>query len=92
MIVSESECVNTRLDKAPENILEDVQRCFIAAGYSPIRRVDVSYLDGSIVLCGRVPTYYQKQIAQALAMAVPAVGQVVNLIEVMCQTGLPRSP
>ncbi|MBN1909237.1 MAG: BON domain-containing protein [Pirellulales bacterium] len=72
-----------RAGKSPDAALGEVRRRFTEASYTVLRQVDVQRRNGSIVLCGRVPSYHMKQIAQVMAMAVPAVRQVENRIEVL---------
>lgn len=46
------------------------------------RCVSCEYHEGVLLLRGRVPTYYLKQIAQAFVASVPGVEQVDNRIQV----------
>jgi osmotically-inducible protein OsmY len=51
--------------------------------YPTIRRVSCECDDqGVLVLRGRLPTYYQKQLAQEAVARLPGVTQVVNQTEV----------
>jgi hypothetical protein len=47
-----------------------------------LRRVECEFHDGLVVLRGRVPTYYVKQLAQSILLIDPAVEAIENLIEV----------
>ena len=66
--------------------LPDVQvRAQVALTSSPIyllRQLHVERLDDSLLLSGRVDTYYHKQLAQELVRAVCNDIQVVNAIDV----------
>jgi len=44
--------------------------------------VSCEYLEGVLLLQGRVPTYYLKQIAQTVVARVPGVERVDNRIQV----------
>jgi hypothetical protein len=62
-------------------LAERVKHALRDAGYSDLDAVDVS-IDGElVVLRGRVPSYYLKQIAQAVVIAVPGVAQCRNDVE-----------
>ena len=54
-----------------------------AAGYVPLRKVDVIARDGCIILKGTVPTYYLKQLAQSAAMSVSRVHAIDNRLDVL---------
>jgi osmotically-inducible protein OsmY len=64
------------------HLAERVERALHATGQGALRGVDVTAHARNVVLSGRVPTYYLKQIAQATALAVPGVHQVRNDLEV----------
>lgn len=49
-----------------------------ASGYAVLRSVKVEYDEDVVVLRGRVPTFYLKQVAQAVASKVPGVDLLVN--------------
>lgn len=51
-------------------------------GHTSLRRVEVSYSAGVIVLRGAVPSFYLKQLAQGTVMAVVGVVPVRNELEV----------
>jgi len=51
--------------------------------YSALRRVDCAYRAGRLVLCGCLPSYYLKQVAQEAVAGLEGVEQVVNRIEVV---------
>jgi osmotically-inducible protein OsmY len=63
-------------------LAECVQRALRATGRGPLRRIDVSVCAGVVILTGRVPRYFFKQLAQATALAVPEVTQLHNELEV----------
>jgi len=61
--------------------------------YVPLRNVQCSLFDGVLILWGRVPSYYLKQIAQSLVLGMPAVREVRNELRV-CPSpkGDPQTP
>jgi len=44
--------------------------------------IDVNVANGHVVLCGRVGSYYRKQLAQVAAMSVGGVESVENVLVV----------
>jgi osmotically-inducible protein OsmY len=63
-------------------LAERGERALRATGYAPLRGVKVTALGQMVILGGRVPSYYLKQVAQATALSLPGVGQVRNDLEV----------
>jgi hypothetical protein len=59
-----------------------VRGCLQECPIPSIREVSCEYDQGVIVLRGRVPTYYYKQLSQEAAARFDGVVQVVNNIEV----------
>jgi osmotically-inducible protein OsmY len=53
------------------------------SSYPQLRRVDVSFHEGLLVLRGRVPSYHFKQLAQVAVMAVPGFPGLRNELEVI---------
>lgn len=53
-----------------------------ATGFGPLRSVEVTVHERIVVLGGRVPSYYLKQVAQTTALAVPGTHQVRNDLHV----------
>jgi hypothetical protein len=53
-----------------------------SSGYRPLLRLDCEVRDGQAVLSGAVPTFYLKQLAQALLLRLPDLQGVRNLVEV----------
>jgi osmotically-inducible protein OsmY len=66
-------------------LAERVQRALRATGYLPLRGIDVIVQARLVILAGRVPSYYLKQVAQTTVLAVPGAEKVRNGLEV----GLP---
>jgi osmotically-inducible protein OsmY len=64
-------------------LAERVERALGATGYPPLRAVGASVCGRLVILQGRVPSYYLKQLAQATAMNVPGVRELRNDVEVV---------
>ena len=63
-------------------LAECVERALRATGYGSLRGVEVTARERMVILKGRVPSYYLKQVAQAAALAVPGGHQIRNDLEV----------
>lgn len=50
--------------------------------YRAVRGVSCEVRQGALVLRGRLPSFYQKQLAQEAVARVPGVSRVLNEIEV----------
>lgn len=64
------------------DLAERVGRALAATGYGPMRDIQVTVQARLVILEGRAPSYYLKQVAQASALAVPGVERVRNDLEV----------
>lgn len=53
------------------------------SGYSPLARLNCEVRDGRAVLSGVVPSFYPKQLAQALLLRLGEPQGVKNLLEVL---------
>jgi len=63
-------------------LAECVERALRATGYMPLRGLEVTVHARLVILAGRVPSYYLKQVAQAAALAVAGGHQIRNDMEV----------
>jgi len=63
---------------------ELAERALRSSPYLALRNVACEHRGGVLTLRGYLPTYYLKQIAQAVVARVEGVRQVVNDIEVVC--------
>ena len=61
---------------------EQIRQVLRGSGYSELRLVTVSARDEVVVLKGQVSCFYLKQIAQTVALAVPAVQKLSNELKV----------
>lgn len=50
--------------------------------------VEVSYCEGSVVLSGRVPSFYLKAVLQTAVGPLPSGCRVENRVDVVCCDGL----
>ncbi len=48
----------------------------------------VSYESGRLVLTGRLPSFYLKQVLQTLLEDLPGVTEIDNRMQVVCSSGL----
>ena len=74
----------TTLQQSQENLClaEHVERALCATGYGPLRDIEVLVQAQLVILGGRVPSYYLKQVAQTTALAVAGARQVRNDLDV----------
>lgn len=67
-----------------QQLIDAVELALRAIGRAALRGLVVEACRDAVVLHGRVPSYYEKQLAQATARQVVRGRQVVNEIEVVC--------
>jgi osmotically-inducible protein OsmY len=63
-------------------LAERVERALRASGYGPLRALGVAVQARLVILSGPVPSYYLKQVAQAIALTVPGAHAVRNALHV----------
>jgi osmotically-inducible protein OsmY len=63
-------------------LAERVERALCATGYGSLRGVKVTVRARDVILGGRVPSYYLKQVAQTTALTVPGARDVRNDLDV----------
>ena len=59
-----------------------VERALRATGYGSLRGIKVTVRARDVILGGRVPSYYLKQVAQTTALTVPGARHVRNDLDV----------
>jgi osmotically-inducible protein OsmY len=64
------------------HLAERAERALCATGYGPLCVIEVTVHARLVILKGRVPSYYLKQVAQTAALAVPGARQVRNDLDV----------
>lgn len=67
-------------------LAERIERVLSATGHGALRAVAVAVRDRVVILGGRVPSYYLKQLAQATALAVPGTHHIRNDLDVVQPT------
>lgn len=63
-------------------LADRIERALRTAGYGPLRGIQVTVDARLVILGGRVPSYYLKQVAQETALTVPGTHQVRNDLDV----------
>ena len=58
------------------------ERLFRESPYHPIRRLTCRYCDGVLIIAGRLPSFYLKQLAQTAVQDLKEVKRVDNQVEV----------
>jgi osmotically-inducible protein OsmY len=71
-----------RVGATRPEVAESARTALQKTGHGWLQRVEVVTEDAVIVLRGRVPSYYLKQIAQATVMAVAGVEVLRNELQV----------
>ena len=59
------------------------QQCLRQSPYMTVRNLSCAFEGGTLFLRGRLPSFYQKQLAQEAVAELEGVTQVVNQTEVM---------
>lgn len=77
-------------DSLPTSIAAQAKARLQASPYPSIRNIFCMYDEGILVLLGRVPSFFQKQLAQIAVANIEGVRQIVNRVEV--QDGAALSP
>ena len=72
-----------QLARAPNPLLRKVTDQFRGNTFPPLRAIRCEVRGDLVILRGQVPTFYLKQMAQALTGKVSGVRRVVNEIEVV---------
>ena len=66
-----------------QQVMEVAKGRLQASPYLPLAKVTCEYEDGVLLLQGRLPDFYHKQLAQHAVAEIPGVTQVVNDTEVV---------
>jgi len=64
-------------------LAQRVERALHVRGYRALRAVTVTVRGPLVILQGRVPSYYMKQMAQEAALEVPGVRKLRNDVQVI---------
>ncbi len=57
------------------------------SGYPTLANVACVYHEGALILSGRLPSYFLKQMAQTIAGQLQEVDEIVNQVQVVNSTG-----
>jgi len=68
---------------ADAHLASQIDRALRATGYLCLRNLAFLVAEGLVILRGRLPSYYMKQVAQATVRAVPGVGDVHDELDVV---------
>ena len=63
-------------------VAEQAKRCLAQSPYRTIQRLSCRFDEGVLTLHGRLPSFYQNQLAQEAVAGLDGVDQVVNLVQV----------
>ena len=77
----ETSCISR--DSCRVSICRQAMAILGKSPYLPLRTLRCNYEAGQLTLRGEVPTYYCKQLAQAVISKVACPNGVVNLVQVM---------
>jgi osmotically-inducible protein OsmY len=69
---------------ADRAVFEAVVQALRNTGHAALRDLDIEIEGGVVVLWGRVPSYYEKQLAQAAVQQATGTARIANGIEVVC--------
>jgi osmotically-inducible protein OsmY len=76
--IAEKTCTKQRLD--PAELAESHLR---SNSYLALKNISCEYQEGVLILKGYLPTYYLKQVAQAVVAPTEGVDRILNQIEVV---------
>lgn len=96
--ISPEESANCQLvDAAPRpasqadaRVAERIEQALRATGYQSLRDVEIFVADGLVVLRGKLPSYYMKQVTQAAVRAVRGVRGVRDELDVVSVRSVSR--
>lgn len=66
---------NSRLKEAVKDRLQ-------GSAYPSMRRLECEVYDGVLILSGRVPSFFEKQVAQETLAGLAGVKRIINCVEV----------
>lgn len=65
-----------------QDLAQEIHRALRATGYGPLKNVQVVTQENRTILCGKVETYFLKQLAGSVVSTVTGVRSLENSIEV----------
>lgn len=69
-------------DRSDGQLAAEAYRALIGTGRAPLLEVSVEVEKGTVILSGRVPTYYMKQLAQQVVLSLDGVEYLDNQVTV----------
>jgi osmotically-inducible protein OsmY len=69
---------------ADQKLAQEASLALREAGFPALRDLEIEVTRGVVILWGRVPTYHQKQLAQATVQKLDGVRGIANGVEVVC--------
>jgi osmotically-inducible protein OsmY len=73
-----------------QRLREKIHGLLSQSCYAQLRSLSCECEGGAVTLTGRVPTFYLKQVAQQLVMALPELQQLHNHLEVEDDNSRPQ--
>lgn len=67
-------------------LVERLRRALLSSPHHALRTISCTLLHGVVTLRGCVPTYYAKQMAQAVVFSVDRLLEISNEVEVLPRT------
>ena len=65
-----------------QRILDRVSQLFLNSPYAYLHHLSLEFIDNALVIQGKVPTFYLRQVALTLAQKTEGVDQIVDHITV----------
>ena len=79
-------------DRSFDALATEAQRLLATSPYRDLRSVECSMEGDTLVLSGRVRSYYEKQIAQTIVKEIEGLPQIKNQLEVVYHSPLDDQP
>jgi len=81
-----SHVVSCRVSAVADNVRQLAEATLRASGHHFLKGVACEFHEGVLVLRGRVPSYYLKQVAQTVVRQIDGVIQIDNRLEVRSES------
>src|SRR5258708_7210548 len=76
---------------SPSSLAQLARERLDGGGYMTLKDVECEFSEGEARLCGRLPSYHLKQLAQEIVARIDGVRAVLNQIEVIRPTKHPQN-
>lgn len=80
---AEVEAAPRSMSRPDARMAARIERALRDTGYLSLRDLEIIVTEGLVVLRGRLPSYYLKQVAHATAGAVPGVAEILDELDVV---------